>query len=76
MPQGDVEVFYNNGDNHWRVQVQGGEILDGDYTNKTDAIAAGREEAESRGVEMVIKNQDGTIAEKSSHGHDPRNIPG
>jgi hypothetical protein len=76
MPQGDVEVFHNNGDGHWRVQVEGGEILDGDYTAKDEAVEAGRAEAKRRGVELVVKNQDGTISEKHSHGHDPRDIPG
>jgi hypothetical protein len=76
MPQGDVEVFYNNGDGHWRVQLEGGEILDGDYETKPEAVAAGRQEARDREVELVIKNQGGTISEKQSHGNDIPEVPG
>jgi hypothetical protein len=77
MPQGDVEVFHKgSGDDRWRLRVEGGEILDGDYTTKDEAVRAGREEAERRGSELIVKNQDGTIADKSSHGNDPRDIPG
>jgi hypothetical protein len=49
---------------------------DGDYTTKDEAVAEGRKVAEERGAELLIKNQDGTIAEKDSHGNDPRDIPG
>ena len=76
MPEGDVEVFYNNGDGKWRIQVEGHEILDGDYDTKAEAADVARDEARDRGVELVIKNQDGTVAEKDSHGNDPRDIPG
>ena len=76
MPQGDVEVFYTNGDRRWRIQIEGGETLDGDYEIKDLAVDAGRAEATRRGVELVIKNQDGTISGKHSHGNDPRDIPG
>ena len=47
-----------------------------DHDTKDDAVAAGRDSAERDGVELVIKNLDGRIGEKDSHGHDPRNIPG
>ena len=76
MPEGDVEVFYNHGDGKWRVEIEGQDILPGDYPRKSDAVDAGRDEAQNRGVELLIKNQDGTIAGKDSHGHDPRDIPG
>ncbi|MFD4990832.1 DUF2188 domain-containing protein [Cellulosimicrobium cellulans] len=39
-------------------------------------MAAGRAAAERESAELVIKNLDGQIARKDSHGHDPRNVPG
>ncbi|MDQ1058183.1 hypothetical protein QFZ23_002084 [Arthrobacter globiformis] len=44
--------------------------------DKDEAIAEGRAAASRHGAEPIIKNQDGKIAEKDSHGSDPRNIPG
>lgn len=39
-------------------------------------MTAARDHAADQGVELIIKNQDGTIAARDSHGHDPRDIPG
>lgn len=76
MPTGDVEVFYNTTDERWRVRIEGGEILDGDYQTKDEAVDAGRDIARDHGAELTVKKQDGTIGERDSHGHDPRDIPG
>ena len=73
MPQGDVETYF--ADNMWSNRIEGGEKI-GNYQTKDRAIEAGRELARERKVEHIVKNQDGTIAERSTHGHDPRNIPG
>jgi hypothetical protein len=43
---------------------------------KADAVAVGRHEAQQREVEHIINNMDGTIAERSTYGHDSRDIPG
>jgi hypothetical protein len=43
---------------------------------KDEAVAAGRDAAKADGVEHIIKNQDGQIGEKESHGNHPPNIPG
>jgi len=76
MPEGDVEVVYNSGDGKWRIRIEAHEILDGDYDKKSAAVEIAREEAQDRRDELIIKNQDGTIAVRDSHGHDPRDIPG
>ncbi|MEV0214478.1 DUF2188 domain-containing protein [Micromonospora sp. ALFpr18c] len=46
--------------------------------SKADAQAQGREMAADRGVEHVIKKQDGTIGEKNTYprSRDPRDIEG
>ena len=74
MPEGDVETYHRDGT--WRNRIEGHSDLDGEYSTKAEARQAGREEARERGVEHIIKDADGTIAEKHSYGHDPRDIPG
>ncbi|MEV7552955.1 DUF2188 domain-containing protein [Amycolatopsis sp. NPDC089917] len=72
--QGDVETYCENG--QWKNKVEGGERATSTHGTKEEAVEAGREMAKERKVEHVIRNQDGTIAEKHSYGHDPRDIPG
>ena len=74
MPEGDVETFHQDG--KWHNRIEGHEVLDGAHDTKADAVAAGRQEAEARQVEHIVRDLDGTIGEKHSHGHDPRDIPG
>ena len=74
MPEGDVETYHSDG--KWRNRIQGHQDLPGDYDTREDAVRAGRREAEDRNVEHIVRKMDGTIGERSSHGHDPRNVPG
>lgn len=74
MPEGDIETFHK--DDKWRNRVEGHEVLDGDFDAKEDAVSAGREEAQTRKVEHIIRKLDGTIGERNTYGHDPRDIPG
>jgi Uncharacterized protein conserved in bacteria (DUF2188) len=74
MPKGDIETFHEDGQWHNRIEGEGGIVSSHD--SKEGAISAGRKAAEERKVEHLIKNLDGTIAEKHSYGHDPRDIPG
>lgn len=60
----------------WRVVEQvTGRVL-GAYSFKDTAVEAGRAVARFAGRELIIKNRDGTIAEKDSHGNDPSDVPG
>ena len=74
MPTGDVETFHEDGEWHNRVEGEGG--LRGTYDGKEEVVSEGRRMAQERQVEHIIKNLDGTIGEKNSYGHDPRNVPG
>ena len=75
MPKGDVETFHENG--AWHNRIEGtGETIGGAHDTRDDAIAAGRDEAVRRGVEHIVHNLNGQIGDRSSHGNDPRNIPG
>jgi len=63
-------------DRKW-INVQEGEDkpMSGGSTKK-EAVASGRRQAISDKVEHVIHKMDGTIAEKNSYGHDPRDVKG
>jgi hypothetical protein len=74
MPDGDIETFQEDGQWHNRVQGEGGIVSSHD--DKEGAISSGRKAAEEREVEHIIKDMDGTIGEKNTYGHDPRNVPG
>lgn len=63
------------GGDGWRNEVDGRQIGPS-FERKSDAVAAGRQEAIQREAEHHIHNADGTIVEKNSYGSDPRDIPG
>jgi len=74
MPEGDVQTFHKEG--KWHNRTEGHGVLDGEYDNKASAQRAGRDKARERKVEHIIRNLDGTIGERNTYGHDPRDIPG
>ena len=74
MPAGDVETFHEGGAWHNRVEGETGST--GPYRTKAEAITAGREQARQAKREHIIRNENGQIGERSTYGHDPRNIPG
>ncbi|WP_210651749.1 DUF2188 domain-containing protein [Nocardioides sp. SYSU D00065] len=74
MPNGDIETYYEDG--QWKNKVEGSSRAANVHETKAEAQAKGRQMAQERRVEHVIKKQDGTIGERNSYGHDPRNIPG
>ena len=75
MPAGDVETVSIDG--MWTNLMEGlaPDELDW-FETKAKAQEAGRDIAKALGVEHIIKNADGTIAERSSYGHDPRDVSG
>ncbi|WP_210439777.1 DUF2188 domain-containing protein [Nocardioides xinjiangensis] len=74
MPAGDVETYHSDGT--WRNRIEALEDLPGEYDRKEEAVQVGRDEARERKVEHIVRNLDGTIHQRSTYGHDPRNIPG
>ncbi len=78
MPKGDIETHYDQEDGRWKNQVEGGERASTSHETKADAVAEGRIMAQDRGVEHIIKNQDGTISERNTYprSRDPKDIPG
>jgi hypothetical protein len=74
MPIGDIETFHV--DDAWRNRTEGGQTYPETFERKEPAVAAGRDLARAAKVEHIIRNLDGTIGQRNSYGHDPRNIPG
>ncbi|MDC7234565.1 MAG: DUF2188 domain-containing protein [Spirochaetales bacterium] len=69
-------VQYDKEAGDWEVTHPGAERASGRFSTKADAEARAREISRNQGTELVIKNMDGKIGRKDSHGNDPRNIPG
>lgn len=63
-------------DGRWAVQTDGTKRADSLHDRKADAVSRARELAENKKTELVIKNADGRIAQKDSHGNDPRGTKG
>ena len=74
MPKGDIETFHMAGEWHNKVEGEIGVISR--HPDKETAVRSGRKAAQERKVEHIIKNMDGTISEKKSYRHDPRDVPG
>lgn len=60
----------------WAVQTDGTQRADSLHDRKEDAVRRGRELAENKQTELVIKGADGRIQQKNSHGNDPRRTRG
>ena len=63
-------------DGRWAVQTDGTQRADSLHVRKDSAVSRARVLAENKKTELVIKNADGRIASKQSHGNDPRRIKG
>jgi hypothetical protein len=72
-PQVAVEPRPNGS---WAVQTDGTTRADSLHDRKSDAVTRGRELATNKQTELVIKNEDGKIAQKNSYGNDPRRSKG
>lgn len=74
MPFGDIETYF--ADKTWKNRIEGTMSVSGTYEFKEEAVAPGRQMAQEREVEHIIRKQDGTIGERNSYGYDPREIHG
>ena len=64
LPRGDI----------WTLEVDGAKFWS--FETEDEALRRGRRLAQRERGELVVHGNDGTIREKDSHGHDPRDIPG
>ena len=60
----------------WAVQKDGTTRANRVVDRKDEAVAIARAQATRERTELVIKNQDGRIASRDSHGNDPRSSKG
>ena len=74
MPTGDVETYHEQGE--WKNKIEGERHAVARYGGRDEAVVEGRKLAIELKVEHIIKRVDGTIGERNSYGHDPRNIEG
>jgi hypothetical protein len=54
----------------WAVQKQGSKRASKLFDRKTDAVARARAQAKREGAELIVKNVDGRIERRDSHGRD------
>lgn len=67
MPQGDIETFHIDG--KWHNAIEGTvDQVSEPFDTMDEAVEEGREMARESGVDHVVKNLDGTIAERHSYG--------
>ncbi len=72
--QGDIETYFEN--DKWKNKVEGSTRAASVHDTKAEAVEKGQGMARERKVEHFIRNMDGQISERSTYGHDPRDIPG
>jgi hypothetical protein len=63
-------------DDRWAVQKGGTKRASRVMDRKSDAVARARQQARREQAEVVVKDQQGRIQSKDSHGHDPRRSKG
>ncbi len=55
----------------WAVRASGAARVSARFATQEEAIALGRERAQSQGTELYIHGTDGRIRERVSYGSDP-----
>jgi Uncharacterized protein conserved in bacteria (DUF2188) len=74
MKKPNIHVVHKSG--QWAVEAEGASDDATKFSTKEDAVAAGKEMARKGAVELLVHREDGSIGERDSYGHDPRNVPG
>lgn len=72
--RGDTETYRQV--RQWQREVEGTDGVFGVARAKRETVEHRRERAKTDKVELIIRTEGVTIHERSSYGHDPRNIPG
>ncbi|HET6288382.1 MAG TPA: DUF2188 domain-containing protein [Amycolatopsis sp.] len=70
VAEGAIETSYEDG--RWKNRVVGSSRAANSHDVKTDAVAKGREMAQKRKVEHVVRNRDGRIGQRRNHERDSR----
>jgi len=75
MPNKSVHVVPNK-DGGWDIKQSRAKRSSGHFRTKSEAVSRAREISRNQRAELVIHNKDGKIAQKDSHGQDPRSSKG
>jgi len=65
-----IEVEPRDG-GRWAVQKQGTQRASKVHDRKSDAVRDARAQAKREQTELIVKDQDGQIQSRDSHGNDP-----
>ena len=57
-------------DGQWAVQKDGTKRASGLYKRQSDAELRGRAQARREGAELIVKDRDGKVIRRDSHGSD------
>ena len=77
MANNEHHLTYDKEKGDWKVKRNNGQRASGRYPTKKEGEDGGREISRNQKTEFVIHNKkDGQIADKDSHGNDPRKIKG
>lgn len=68
MSNGDIETVHNNG--RWHNVVKGTDQVSEPFETRDEAAEEGRAMAEELAVDHVVKNPDGSVAERHSPARD------
>jgi hypothetical protein len=70
MAHKNIHTTYSQQDKNWRNISEGSSKPSKVFETKTEAQAAGRQQAVNNKSEHLIHNQDGKIAQRNSYGND------
>jgi hypothetical protein len=63
MPTGDIETLHNDG--KWHNVVQGTDQVSEPFDTQEEAVAEGRAMAQDLQAQHIVKNLDGSVAERT-----------
>ena len=64
-----VETFFEGG--KWRNRLRTAHVFAQEYDTREEAAAAGQKLAQAAGVVHVVRDPEGTLAERQPEGHAP-----
>jgi hypothetical protein len=74
MPAGDIETYFEKG--QWKNWVQDAkEDIGEPHASKEEAVAEGREAAQQRGVEHIIRDEDAAVEDRVDYARDREKLP-
>ena len=60
-----------NAEGGWDIKQSGGQRSSGHFDTKQEAVQRARTISQNQNTELVVRNKDGRISGKDSHGNDP-----